>query len=96
MSNLKFEWDPLKNKANFSKHNITFEEAKTVFDDEYAALLEDEEHSEDEERFILIGIDLHFRELYVCHCYRGKNDEIVRIISARKATKAEQKLYRRK
>ncbi|MCL1986362.1 MAG: BrnT family toxin [Firmicutes bacterium] len=96
MSNLQFEWDPDKSEDNRIKHGVTFEDAETVFDDVYAVLLHDEEHSEYEERFILIGVDSNLRRLYVCHCYRGKNDEIVRIISARKATKAEQKLYRRK
>ncbi|MCL1999106.1 MAG: BrnT family toxin [Turicibacter sp.] len=92
---MQFEWDPNKNEENWIKHGITFEDAETVFDDVYAILNYDEEHSEDEERFILIGEDLYFRRLTVCHCYRGKNEEIIRIISARDATKTEQKLYRR-
>jgi uncharacterized DUF497 family protein len=92
---LKFEWDDDKNEINQVKHGISFEDAETVFDDEYALILYDEAHSAREERFIVIGLDLNFRELTVCHCYRGFNDEIIRIISARKATSNEIKLYRR-
>jgi len=92
---MKFEWDPIKSKANIYKHRVSFEEAETVFEDEYAIYLFDEIHSADEERFIVIGEDSLFRELAVCHCYRGKHDEIIRIISARKATKGEIKLYER-
>lgn len=92
---MKFEWDPIKNKANQLKHNVSFEEAETVFEDEDAIYLYDEYHSTDEERFFVIGEDDFFRELAVCHCYRGKDDEIIRIISARKATASEVKLYER-
>ncbi|MDR2167077.1 MAG: BrnT family toxin [Clostridiales bacterium] len=92
----KFEWDKKKNKANILKHKISFEEAETVFDDENARYLYDERHSGDEERFHIIGEDAHFRELAVCHCYRGENDEIIRIISARKATKLEIDYYYRR
>ena len=90
---MKFEWDPKKNKANILKHRVSFEEAKTVFDDENAKYLHDEAHSEGEERFHIIGEDLNFRELVVCHCYRGENEEIIRIISARRATKIEIDYY---
>ena len=90
---MKFEWDPVKNRANILKHRISFEEAKTVFDDENAKYLYDEAHSEDEERFHIIGEDANFRELAVCHCYRGTDSEIIRIISARKATKIEIDYY---
>ena len=93
---MKFEWDKDKNELNKVKHGISFEEAETVFDDENAFTIYDEEHSEYEERFIVIGIDLNVRELAVCHCYRGYNDDTIRIISARKATKNEINLYRRK
>jgi uncharacterized DUF497 family protein len=65
-----------------------------VFDDENAVVIYDELHSADEERFIIIGIDMQYRELTVCHCYRG-NDDVIRIISARKATISEIELYRR-
>jgi len=90
-----FEWDPDKNKANKLKHRVSFEEAETVFEDENAIYLFDEIHSEDEKRFLVIGEDDIFRELTVCHCYRGENEEIIRIISARKATKTEIQLYER-
>ena len=93
---MKFEWDKDKNEINQVKHGISFEDAQTVFDDENALILYDEIHSASEERFIVIGIDLNFRELTVCHCYRGYNDEAIRIISARKATANEINLYRRK
>lgn len=92
---LKFEWDPIKNKANKLKHKVSFEEAETVFEDENAVYLYDEHHSAGEQRFIVIGEDDIYRELAVCHCYRGDNDEVIRIISARKATKNEIKLYER-
>ena len=90
---MKFEWDPLKNKANLLKHKVSFEEAKTVFDDRDAVTLFDETHSSDEDRFIIIGESADFRELFVCHCYRGEHDEIVRIISARKASDSEVQTY---
>jgi uncharacterized DUF497 family protein len=90
---LKFEWDPDKNKRNKKKHGVDFEEAKTVFQDEMALELYDEEHSTDnEDRYIIIGISSKTRELMVCHCYRN-GDEVIRIISARRATIAEMKLY---
>ena len=90
---MKFEWDPKKNMANKAKHGVSFEEAETVFDDHRAVYLYDELHSDDEERFHIIGEDSNFRELSVCHCCRGANDEIIRIISARKATKIEMDYY---
>ena len=90
---LKFEWDLSKNKANKLKHGVSFEDAETVFDDKNAVYLYDEKHSEDEERFYIIGEDVNFRDLSVCHCYRGENGEIIRIISARKATKIEIDYY---
>lgn len=92
---MKFEWDPKKNKANQLKHNISFEEAETVFEDENAIYFFDELHAIDEDRFIIVGEDTFFRELAVCHCYRGKYDDIIRIISARKATVNEIRLYER-
>jgi len=92
---LKFEWNPEKNKKNIKKHGVDFEEAKTVFQDEMALELYDEEHSADgEDRYIIIGISSKTRELMVCHCYRN-GDEVIRIISARRATTAEIKLYER-
>ncbi|MCL2096763.1 MAG: BrnT family toxin [Oscillospiraceae bacterium] len=90
----KFEWDENKNFKNKMKHRISFEEAIAVFEDTRAVRIYDEEHSEEEERFLIIGFDFKTRHLSVCHCYRGKNEEIIRIISARRATKSERKLYR--
>ena len=92
---MKFEWDTNKNIANRLKHGVSFEEAETVFDDKNAVYLYDENHSENEERFYIIGEDVNFRELSVCHCYRGENEEVIRIISARKATKVEIDYYYR-
>ena len=93
---LRFEWDELKNIANIVKHKVTFQEAETVFDDECAITWFDEEHSDIEDRFIVVGRDSAFRELMVCHCYRGKNEDVIRIVSARKATKSEKNLYWRR
>jgi len=90
-----FEWDDKKNEINIFRHDISFEEASTVFDDDYAVTLYDEEHSEYEDRFIVIGISENSFELTVCHCYRGENEDIVRIISARKANKIEHEIYER-
>jgi len=89
-----FEWDEEKNFKNKLKHNVSFEEATAVFEDTNAVTLYDGEHSEDEERFIVIGFDLKARTLTVCHCCRGINKEITRIISARKATKFEIDIYK--
>ena len=91
---MKFEWDPDKARKNILNHGVTFEEAKTVFDDEYALELFDEKHSEDEDRFIIIGMSIKYRELFVCYCERSGGD-VVRIISARKAEKPEINDYRR-
>jgi len=91
---LRFEWDPDKNEINFKKHGVNFEEAETVFEDERAVTIYDESHSDNEDRFKIIGISRKLRELTVCHCYRN-GDEVTRIISARRATKNESKLYER-
>ena len=91
---MKFEWDPEKNNVNFNKHGVSFDEAETVFEDERAVTIYDEGHSCDEDRFIIIGISRKLRELTVCHCYRN-GDDVTRIISARRATKNESKLYER-
>ena len=88
-----FEWDRDKHLANIKKHGITFKIAAKAFFDPNAEEYEDEAHSQDEERFILIGMDESERILTVCHCLRGKDDSVVRIISARKATREEEKLY---
>lgn len=89
-----FTWDDSKSKSNKKKHGISFEEAETVFADESGRLIHDPEHSEDEDRFVLLGMSEALRVLVVVHAYRD-NDKIIRIISARKATKAEQKFYKR-
>jgi uncharacterized DUF497 family protein len=92
MSTLRFEWDERKALANKKKHGVSFEEARSVFFDERARLIDDPEHSEDEERFILMGLSSSLRLLLVCHCYRSEAN-IIRIISARKATARESKSY---
>ena len=92
---LHFEWDPRKSVGNKLKHGVSFDEAKTVFADEHALLIADPDHSEREERFILLGLSSLLRTLVVCHCYRAGEGR-VRIISARKATKCEQDEYNRR
>ncbi len=89
-----FEFDPKKSKRNREKHGIDFREAQTVFFDESAMEFFDSEHSHDEGRFLLLGRSFSLRTLMVCHCYRGEN-EIIRIISARKATAKERNKYQR-
>ena len=93
--NRNFDWDEDKNQSNIKKHGVSFEQAQYVFFDENAIVEYDDEHSVDEDRFVIIGTDLDFKILMVCHCIR-KNDEIIRIISARKATQNEQMQYRRR
>ena len=93
MEHISFEWDKQKNISNKDKHGVSFEEAKTVFLDENAIQFYDDNNSEMEDRFLLLGRSFHFRMLMVCHCVREK-DSIIRIISARKATKNEQKYYK--
>ena len=92
MSVQEFDWDPAKEASNIRKHGITFEEASTVFDDIYGRFIYDDDHSDNEERFLLLGRSLLSNMLVVCHCYRN-GDAIVRIISARKATNKERKTY---
>jgi len=92
MKLIAFDWDKVKNLTNKKIHGISFEEAQTVFVDEHALLIHDPDHSDDEDRFILLGLSARVRLLVVCHSYR-KSDEVIRIISARKATKEEQKQY---
>jgi uncharacterized protein len=94
MGNIRFEWDSGKARANQRKHGVSFEEAESVFYDDNARLMPDPDHSEEEERFIILGLSNRLRMLLVCHCYR-KRSEVIRIISARKATRREQDLYRR-
>jgi uncharacterized protein len=92
MSNLRFEWDERKAAVNAKKHGVSFEEARSVFFDERARLIDDPDHSDDEERFILLGLSSTLRLLLVCHCYRGEG-KVIRIISARRATARESKSY---
>ena len=92
MSELRFEWDEQKARVNEQKHGISFKEAKTVFYDENARLIPDPEHSIEEDRYILLWMSRSLRVLIVCHVYR-ENDELIRIISARKATKKEYQQY---
>lgn len=94
MNDLHFEWDKSKATLNLKKHGVSFEEAKSVFSDERAKLIADPDHSEDEDRFILLGYSSSMRLLVICHCYRT-DESIIRIISARKATRHEAASYRR-
>jgi len=89
---MRFVWDQKKNIANIKKHKISFEEARTVFFDDNARLIPDPEHSIGEERFVILGITNKLRLLVVVHTYK-ENDDVIRIISARKATKTETKYY---
>ena len=89
---IEFEWDPAKSKSNHEKHGVSFEEAKSVFYDDYAIQFYDAENSELEDRFLLLGLSREMRILIVCHCERNEGNSI-RIISARKATKNECKFY---
>jgi uncharacterized protein len=90
---IQFEWDPAKAAANLRKHAVSFDEAQTVFYDEFALQFFDDEHSSDEERFLLLGMSAGAKLLIVCHCER-KHGEVIRIISARKATKRESAFYK--
>lgn len=94
MGEVDFVWDEKKNRANLKKHHISFEEAQSAFHDEDAFVYFDPDHSDDEDRFILIGTSFKLRMLVVCHCYR-EEEHVIRIISARKADKREQENYRR-
>jgi uncharacterized DUF497 family protein len=94
MDNISFEWNPDKARINLVKHGISFNEASSVFLDEYARIIPDPEHSDDEDRFIILGLSHRLHLLVVCHCYRA-NQEIIRIISARKATRNEEITYNR-
>ena len=92
MKTISFVWDGTKDELNLKKHRIPFEEAQTVFSDQNARMIFDPEHSGDEDRFILLGISSGLRLLVICHCYK-EDDMVIRIISARKANKNEQKQY---
>ncbi|MCC5851109.1 MAG: BrnT family toxin [Verrucomicrobia bacterium] len=94
MNELHFAWDPSKNETNRQKHGVRFEEAQTVFFDDAAMEFFDSDHSDDEDRFLLLGQSFKLRTLMVCHCFR-ETDQVIRLISARKATAKERKTYQR-
>jgi uncharacterized DUF497 family protein len=89
---IQFEWDPKKAHANLRKHKVSFEDARSVFSDERALLIDDPDHSGEEDRFVLLGLSHSLRVLVVVHCYRAEG-RVIRIISARKADADEQVLY---
>ena len=95
MAEIRFEWDDSKNAANKRKHGVSFEEAETVFSDEHALFMADPDHSEAEDRFLLLGLSAPMRTLVVCHCYR-EQEEVIRLISARKADRSERAEYNRR
>ena len=92
MSTLRIEWDDKKAAANLKLHGVSFDDAQSVFSDERAKLIDDPDHSDDEDRFVLLGMDSALRLLLVCHCYRSEGN-VIRIISARKAIAKESKSY---
>ena len=94
MKDITFEWDETKNKVNFQKHGVSFEEAESVFFDEFALLIADPDHSDNEDRFVLLGLSAKLRILLVCHCFEV-NDGLIRVISCRKANRKEMLLYQR-
>lgn len=89
---IEFEWNQSKATSNKKKHNVSFEEAQSVFYDDFAVQFYDEENSETEDRFLMLGLSNESKLLLVCHCEKEEGN-IIRIISARKATKNESKLY---
>ena len=91
---IEFEWDSSKAAANLRKHHVSFEDAKSVFYDEFAIQFFDEEHSDEEERFLMLGMSSRARLLIVCHC-EYEQGAVIRIISARKATRRESAFYRK-
>jgi uncharacterized DUF497 family protein len=92
VGNIEFVWDPRKARSNKTKHGVSFEEAQTVFLDENARLLDDPDHSEEEQRFVLLGFSFQARCLIVSHCYR-ESDSVIRLISARRAIPQEEEMY---
>ncbi len=92
MSDLRFEWDPKKAASNEKKHGVTFGEAQSVFSDEDSLVIPDPDHSQEEERFIILGLSSQDRALVVVHCFRAEGS-VIRIISARRAGTKEQKPY---
>ena len=93
MRKFTFEWGVEKSGKNLKKHGISFEEAESVFLDESGLLIGDPDHSDEEDRFILLGMSVSLKMLVVCHCYRSEN-ETIRIISARRANKREATAYK--
>jgi len=89
---MRFEWDKTKNKANHRKHGVSFEEAQTAFYDDDAIVYDDPDHSDDEDRFLLLGLSNALKILVVVHCLRNRGD-VIRLISARKATREEREIY---
>ena len=92
MGKVLFQWDEKKNRANIIKHGVAFDEAQSAFKDEQAIQYFDPDPSEKEDRFILLGMSTKLRMIVVCHCFR-ESDVVIRIISARKATKPERRNY---
>ena len=88
---IEFDWDPAKARANERKHGVSFEEAQSVFYDDFARQFYDPGSSEAEDRFLMLGRSNRVRVLLVCHCERS--GEVIRIISARKATRNERQYY---
>ncbi len=95
VAELRFEWDPVKSAANRRKHGVSFEEAQSVFADELGLVIHDPDHSDEEDRFVLLGLSSSLRALVVCHCYRA-GDDTIRLLSARKANRRERTLYSRR
>ena len=91
---IRFVWDEWKNRQNQKKHGVSFEEAESVFFDERAREYFDPDHSDEEDRFLLVGRSYRLRTLLICHCYR-EGERVIRIISARRATRAERSTYPR-
>jgi uncharacterized DUF497 family protein len=92
MNMLTFEWDDQKERANIKKHDVSFDEARTAFYDGNAIVFHDPDHSEEEDRFILLGLSFKPRALVVCHCFR-KSESVIRLISARRADQSEEQEY---
>ena len=90
---MEFEWDSQKEAENIRKHGVSFEEAQTVFLDDQALLIDDPDHSDEEARFLLLGVSSRLRVLVVCHCYR-ESEQVIRLISARKGDREERRQYK--
>jgi len=95
VAHLRFEWDPKKDASNIRSHGVSFQEAESVFTDDRAILIDDPDHSADEDRFLLLGLSSVLRVLVVCHCYRG-GGSVIRLISARRADRQERENYERR